>query len=291
MSASIKEMFFFVHGPSICKKAVAVFYGFFDASNTHKGAKVWTLCGFLAEEDSFTALDSEWNRVLDKPEWPIRLKRFHTVECVHGEGEFVGWSFAERLAIFGDLASVVMTTPCAAISSIVINEDFDKLEANELELLKSEGLGTALDLSLQSVLQRSIRITRNTSDAEKIGLIFDNENTENSKRIIDFSSLYKDKFGFDQWFAGIGFGVNSEMTPLQAADLLAYGTYRFSMLKYPNIVSPDFPIIPAFMRMAEGIVGDSKGGFDIDSMKQLVSEVRRRHADDDNAQNETTQGI
>ena len=125
-----------------------MFYGFFDGSNTHVGAKVWTLCGFLGEDTAFGPLDDEWNRVLDKPSWPKRLKRFHMVECVHGEREFVGWSFAERLTIFGELSSVIMASPLLAIASVVITEDFAKLDPEELRLLQSEGLGEPLDLLL-----------------------------------------------------------------------------------------------------------------------------------------------
>ena len=96
------------------------------------------------------------------------------VECVHGEREFVGWSFAERLAIFGELSSVIMASPWLAIASAVITEDFAKLDPEELRLLQSEGLGEPLDLSLQYVYQSAINATRETSESEKIGLLFDN---------------------------------------------------------------------------------------------------------------------
>lgn len=278
MSASMRKMFFSLHGPCMQRRAVAVFLGFFDGSNTHAGAKVWTLCGFLGEEQAFILLDEAWNRILDKPSWPKRLKRFHMVDCFHGNREFVGWSFAERLAMFGELSSAIIATRCIAVSSAVIAEDFAKLEPEEFDLLKMEGLGTALDLSLQSVFQRSIKLTRQTSNVGEIGLLFDNENPENSKRILDFCGVYKGKFGFDKWLAGVGFGENVKFTPLQAADILAYCTYRFTMLRYPDCPQFDFPVLPGFERMVRQTLHDSKGGFDLDSMKQLAAKIKENRA-------------
>jgi hypothetical protein len=275
--ASIAEMFFFLHGPSARKKTVAVFYGFFDGSNTHAGAKVWALCGFLGEDAAFGALDDEWNRVLDKPTWPKRLKRFHMVDCVHGYGEFVGWSFADRLAMFGELVSVIMASPLLAIGSVVITEDFAKLDDEERQLLRSEGLGEALDLSLQYVYQSAINATEETSEAEQIGLLFDNENPDVRVRYLEFLDLYKTRFGFGKWFAGIGFGESASFTPLQAADILAYCTYRLVMLRYPEIREPDFPVLPGFQRMLEGVLTHG-GGFDLESMKNLIANIRERHA-------------
>jgi hypothetical protein len=272
---SAREMFFFLHGPSKRKKVVAVFYGFFDGSNTHDGAKVWSLCGFVGEEVAFGPLDDEWNRVLDKPCWPKRLKRFHMVDCVHGDNEFVGWSFAERLAIFGDLSSVLIASPLLALGSVVITEDFAKLEPEELQLLKSQGLGTPLDLSLQYVFQRAIKLTRQTSQAERVGLLFDDDNPKNAERCHEWCNVYRTRFGFDEWLAGIGFGKSQEFTPLQAADLLAYCTYRFTMKRYPDISDPHFPVMPAFLRMIEAVANDG-GGFDLESMKQLASNIKNK---------------
>jgi Protein of unknown function (DUF3800) len=265
-----------------------MFYGFFDGSNTHAGAKVWALCGYLMDEAACARLIEEWNAVLDKPEWPNRLKRFHMVDCVHGDGEFVGWSFAERLALLGDLTSVIMGIPCVAVSSVVIAEDFAKLEPEELDLLESEGLGTPLDLSLQSVFQRSINLTRGTSNDEEISLVFDNENPANVERFAELCGVYRDRFGFGKWFAGIAFGDSFKFIPLQAADILAYCTYRYSMQKYPDAPEFDFKVLPAFERMVRQTLHEAKGGFDLDSMKQLAAKIRTKHAEIQAANNQLT---
>jgi Protein of unknown function (DUF3800) len=255
-------------------------YGFFDASSSHAGAKVWALCGYLGDERAFAYLDKGWNAVLDKREWPKRLKRFHMVDCVHGQGEFIGWSFAQRLALFGDLASVIIATPLVAVSSVVIAEDFEKLTTEERDLLKSEGLGTPLDLSMQSVFQRSVDLTVGTAREEEISLVFDNENPENVERFSEFCGIYRDHFGFGKWLAGIAFTDSVRYTPLQAADILAYCTYRYSVMeRYPDAREFDFPILKGFERIVRETLHNAKGGFDSNSMREIAAKVRKKHAE------------
>jgi hypothetical protein len=273
-----KDLFSLIHGPSQKRGLVSVFFGYFDGSNTHDGAKVWSLCGFLGDEPNFKYLSEQWAAVLEDPTWPTKLKRFHAVECVHRLGEFKEWSFADRLAIWGELISVIVSVPVIALGSVVITEDFQRLEAEELELLRSEALGTPLDLSIQHVFQRSISLTKNTSEEESIGLVFDIENPETTKRCADFAALYRTKFGFDKLLAGIMHGSSYKLTPLQAADLLAYGTYHYTMLRFPEVRSPDFPILPGFERLISAIFTDG-GGFDIDSMKALAAKIKTRRAE------------
>ena len=252
-AAAGSDLLFFVCGPQRGKRTIAVLYGFMDASNTHGGARVWCLCGFLCDEDAFVKLDQSWNRVLDKPTWPTRVKRFHTVECVHQYGQFEKWQFADRLAIWGELIDVIVSIPIVALGSVVITEDFAKLSPEELDLLQSEELGDPLALSVQYAFRRAITLTRNTSDSESIGIAFDDEVPERSEKCHELCKVYKNKFGFGKWLAGIGFVSSFTFVPLQAADLLAYGTYRYVMQRYPDFRESDFPVHPGFGRLLKEI--------------------------------------
>ena len=70
-------------------------------------------------------------------------------------------------------------------------------------------------------------------------------------------------------------GTTSQYTALQAADVLAYCTYRFMTKRYPQHTEKDFPVTPGFLRMIQQIPNDG-GGFDLDSMKQLTIEITKR---------------
>jgi hypothetical protein len=263
-------MFFMLRGPSR-KGAIAVLYGFFDGSSTHVGGKVWTLCGWLGEEPAFEEFDNEWKLVLDKKDWPRRPTEFHTYDCVHGYGEFVNWSFAERLALLGELGTLLGKCSLFALGSIVITNDLRRLSSDELAVLESEALGNPLDLSLQYIFQQSLRKTKEFSDTEKISIMFDQEPEHLAQRYLAFSNRYRRSFG--HILEGIAFGDSRGFSPLQAADMLAYSTYRLEMQRRFGESDGDFPVLPSFTRLLGNIAADG-GGYDLESLKKLVAIVK-----------------
>jgi Protein of unknown function (DUF3800) len=274
MATSVRDMFVLALGFQCEGKSVAVLYAFFDGSSTHAGAKVWTLCGFLGEFDEFNKLDEKWNRVLDKNDWPNRLKEFHMYDCVHAEGEFKTWSFADRLAMFGELATTVTEANILALGSIVIVDDLGRLDPADLALLKSQGLGDPVDLSMQYIMQNALSYTRKHSQTEDVGLFFDIESNPTAQRYLEFAELYRSRFG--NVLKGIAFGDSEKYTPIQAADMLAYSTYRLELnRRFPLEQEPDFPVLPCFMRMLRGVAA-SGGGYDLESMKKLVEVVKNK---------------
>ena len=139
--------------------------GYFDGSGTHVGSKVLVIAGFIGEEEAFVDLDQQWEKVLNDPRWPTRLPEFHTVECVHGGGEFQqgGWNYAERLALYGDLTRVIVEVGerhiLLPIGAGAVTGIFNKIATADLDLLTAEGLGTPFDLTFQLLLQQIIHRT------------------------------------------------------------------------------------------------------------------------------------
>jgi hypothetical protein len=265
-------MFFFVHGPRRERDTIAVLFGCFDGSSTHDSAKVWTLCGWLGEREAFESLDEQWARVLGKKDWRRRPTEFHMYDCVHGFGDFFDWSFPERLALFGDLATVVTQSNILAIGSIVIVDDLMRLDTDESALLQSQALGTPLDLSLQYILQRVIKKTHEYSHDEDVRILFDDEPPAVADRYYAFADYYRTKFG--RCFKGIGFGNSAKFTCLQAADMLAYCTYRFEMQRrFQAEAERDFPVVPGFKRLIQNVAADG-GGYDFEALKKLVVLVK-----------------
>jgi hypothetical protein len=250
-----------------------VLYGFMDGSNSHEGARIFSLCGFLGDEYAFGELDGKWRKVLGDPSWPTRLARFHAVECVHGYGQFENWRFADRLTLWGRLIDLITSVPLAALGCAIITEDFGRLTGEEMDLLRSVGLGDALGMSVHYVLQKSASLTRNTSEEERIAIAFDNESPERAQKCHRLCDIYTKTFDYGKWLSGIGFCSSLEFTPLQAADLMAYGTYQFVMRRCPDFRVPDFPINEGFERMLKGLRG---GGaeFGLDAMRELAHEIQ-----------------
>ena len=259
-SQAIENMFYLVHGPSRHGKVTAVIVGYFDDSHTHKGAKVLSLCGFLADPRIWSGYDQECNKILDKKDWPNRPSEFHTCDCVHGYKEFAGWSLAQRLAIYGDMVGLLCETNLIAVGSGIVVDAFENLSAEHKLLLAQGGFFSPVDLVFQCLLQFAIDATVNYGKThtppvlDDLGLLFDQSDPEVA---LNYHRLYahvRAKHRSASILTGITFGSSKKFTPLQAADMLAYTTCEWLVKEhFPAQSDFNFPILPAFMRMIENV--------------------------------------
>jgi len=247
-----------------------------DDSGTHEGAKILALCGFLADANVWEGLDEAWKGVLAKPEWPTRVTEFHSFDCVHGEGEFgPPWTYALRLALYGDLVNVLLGHNLRAIGSAVVPLHFCSISIEDLEILKSERMGTPLEFTFHLLMQQIIHRGYEYWPAEEVGVVFDNSNREVETIFRELYVAYRDNFELGEMLMrSPGFLSGKDSTPLQAADLLAYGTYQVTAENYfPADLEPSFPVIPPFMRMLEG-VAHGGGIYDGGALGRLLNRIR-----------------
>ena len=252
--------------------------GYFDESNSHSGAKVLTLCGFLADPRIWTDFDQEWNKILSKPCWPSRPREFHTVDCVHATEEFNGWKLPERLAIYGDMVTLLCGTNPIAIGSGIVIDAFDSLSSEHKGLLAKGGLFQPLDLVFQCDLQFAIDATvrygktHSPPVLDDLVLIFDECPTNAA---LSYKRLYAHvaaKHRSGKILSGIGFGESEMHTPLQAADVLAYATGQWLLKEYLHSRNAyDFPILPAFERLIENVAA-AGGMFSERAMMNLIGQ-------------------
>lgn len=275
---AIRDMFHLVCGPSLRGKVVAVINGYFDESNTHAGTKVLALCGFLADPRIWSDFEQEWNKILDKPCWPKRPREFHMVDCVHGTKDFDGWKLPERLAIYGDLVGLLCGTNLIAIGSGIVISAFEALSAEHKLLLAQGGFFEPLDLVFQCELQFAVDATVNYGKThnppvlDDLGLLFDDAPAEAALAYLRIYEHVKAKHRGGNILTGIGFGSSAKYIPLQAADILAYTTCQWLQKEHLHSKSNyDFPIIPGFMRMIEGIAATG-GMFTEQAMINLIAQ-------------------
>jgi hypothetical protein len=269
------------HGPW-CKssRVTAVIFGYCDGSGTHKGSKVLCVAGFIGDKDAWIDFDERWNRVLDKLEWPSRIRAFGSFDCPHHAEEFRDWPFAERLALFGDLVNVILDSPkLYAVASSNIVDHFSELPPADFDLLKSESLGTALEIVCQHLFQRIISRTRERySESESCALTFDIEPNPAAEKYFAIYNEHTNRYLHkdDLATSKLLFMSRHDFPPLQAADLLAYTTYQWEMeTYYPKNAEPCFPIIPAFLRMVRGIEPDG-GRYNLEGLQGLVGLIKQK---------------
>jgi len=259
-------------------KIAVVIAGYFDESNSHAGAKVLTLCGFLADPRIWSDLDQEWNNILDRPCWPNRPREFHMVDCVHGTKDFEGWKLPERLAIYGDMVGLLCETNLIAIGSGIVIEAYECLSVEHKELLAKGGFFEPLDLVFQCNLQFAIDATVRYGKThtppvlDDLGLLFDESPADVALNYHRIYAHVAAKHRSGKLLTGIGFGKSEKYIPLQAADILAYTTCLWLQKEHLHSTSNyDFPIIPAFMRMIEGVAAEG-GMFTERAMMTLIGQ-------------------
>lgn len=250
-----------------------------DDSGAHGGSKILALCGFLADATVWEKVDDAWKAILDKPEWPTRVTEFHSFDCVRGEGEFVPpWTFPQRLALYGDFVNLLIASgDLRAIGSAVVPSHFADISADDLAMLKSEEMGTPLEFAFHLLMQQIIRRSYDYWPSEEVGVVFDNGNRDVEARFRELYIAYRDNFELgERLMKSPAFLSSKDTTPLQAADLLAYGTYQIAVESYfPSDMEPGFPVIPAFMRMIQG-VAHGGGIYDAGALNRLLNRVRSK---------------
>jgi hypothetical protein len=274
------------HGPwDRGRKVAAVIFGFADGSGSHTGgtrgpAKVRCIGAFLGDKDAWIDFEERWNKVLDKPEWPSRIRKFHTYDCVNQIEEFKDWRYAERLGLFGDLVTVITESPnIVAIGSSNIIDHFQSLPAADFELLKSEHVGTPAEIVCQHLFQRIISNTRKRfGESERVALTFDIEPRPDSEEYFKLYNEYTTRhFHSDTLaFKSLNFASALDFPPLQAADIFSYTTYQWEMeTYYPQDARPYFDVLPVFLRMVKAIEPDG-GRFNLEGLQGLVALIKQK---------------
>jgi hypothetical protein len=245
-----------------------------DDSGTHSSAKVVLLCGFLASADDWIRIDQPWQAVIHKPEWPCIIKAFHAADCVSGDGEFRGWSFAQRLAIFGDLINVILALPIKALGAAVVVDAFNALSVEERELFRKDKKATSLEFVFHLQMQQIIHKGAKLSPYEEIGVVFESSDSATDNKFRDMYIDYRDGFYLGERLLSQPLFLDKKQPPLQAADLLAYCTYQLAMENYfPRNTTAPLDVMPLLMRMLEGI--EHEGGiYDAKALQSLLGRIR-----------------
>ena len=253
-------------------------FGYFDDSSTHEGSKVLALCGFLADPRIWEDFDNEWKKVLDRRDWPNRPREFHMYDCVHGTGLFSNWGIAARLAIYGDMVTLLCDTNLIALGSIILVDAFKNLDADSKLILAQGGLCQPIDFVFQHLLQIAVASTRKYASihrppiVEKLGLLFDEAPAPMALRYHQLYTHMAAKHPHRETLSGIGSGKSEQFTAIQAADMLAYTSYRWTLKQhFPEESDFDFPIVPAFLRMIQNVAAEG-GVFTETSLRTLVGQ-------------------
>jgi hypothetical protein len=203
---------------------------YFDESGTHGQSTVAAFSGF-------TGLDAEWSSF--SIQWRLCLGRhrldvpFHMSEFESRKGAFSGLGDDQRLSLISSLADIIVKHDIAGYAFAVDIQKFQSLVGNRKRYGKAADpyylltmLAMAYCILGWGFLRERLKLPYEV-DRERILFVFDRK-----PKFVQLSNLVFDSMlSVHPWVKPlvsnqIIFGSREEHAPLQAADMLAYETYK-----------------------------------------------------------------
>ena len=191
---------------------VAVLKVYLDESGIHDGSPVLTVAGYMARPRMWQAWTKKWNAA----KRPIKV--YHATDAANLRGEFKGWTH-ERVA---DLAKKLLPTIVdAELRGIVIGiqmDEFRKAMAGRPDL--AEVFPSPYAACLQWLIQIIMNLQADVGRSERIAFVHEcNDYRQAALESFDWIKRYGNP---QKSPVGLLFSDKASMTPLQAADVLAY---------------------------------------------------------------------
>ena len=191
-----------------------------DESGAHNGSLAFILAGFVAEDKDWPAFTRDYQRLLKK--WGIEC--FHATDFFNGAPpNFDHFNNSQKRIFIQSLIAILAKHRIDGIS-----QGIDLLAFNEIitgALLKK--IESHCILCFQMMMAKFNRLAgeANMKQDEKIAFIFDQQQ-QFSGRALQIHAKLKADPRFGTYLGSIGFESKQQFLPLQAADFLAYETYR-----------------------------------------------------------------
>jgi hypothetical protein len=196
---------------------------YFDASK-HRESGLLTVAGYLAPTTVWRReFDPAWNSVLSSA--PIHVSEFKAANCRHGRGEFENWSRSDRDLLTANLVSVIVARSQSMFglgASLVV--PYSRLSS---DAARTRVEGFAYCWCVAMVVGDALRLAGSRVGNDEIQIVLDEEpGFEFKAREVCRVACDVHASEFSDRVRPVSFARSHERPGLQAADLLAYETYK-----------------------------------------------------------------
>lgn len=215
-----------------------MFWGYFDESGTHDNSEVFAIAGYIGGEAQWGDFEHSWTQVLRLE----GVQTFHMAPLSANprRGPFKGWSDDRAECFLGRLFEVINAHELFGIAAFVRWSDFNDVLRPALVLPRDAAYKHPYIFCLQSCMSMLVehwpRLPYSLS-IRPITCVFDRNHEMRGKATEHFFHMV-DIRGWEKQFHVIAFAPKHLVIPLQAADLLAYETYKYGTNAFRN---PDEP--------------------------------------------------
>ncbi len=193
---------------------------YFDESGS-KDTPVLTMAGYLSDERRWRRFEREWFKSLKE----YGAKYLHMREYTQSRGEFDGWPEWKRKAFLKKLIWVIKSMVLFRVGAVVPCADY--LETVGAEDPK-DTRRSPFWLCFLSCLSAVLAYCKKHHINDEVALVFD-ENSESREHALGFYSAIKEMPEIENrgQLSSLSFADDKKITPLQAADLLAYELNKY----------------------------------------------------------------
>lgn len=198
-----------------------MFNAYIDESGIHASSDMFVLAGYLAPAREWDRFTNKWQAVLCKH----GINVFHASDCNSNRGEFE--RFKDHKEARDDFVKELLTTISTrrrilAVNLGVVVTDFPDTAHRQVRA----GSGNAYYVCMKAIMAAIHLVMNQFSSHEKVALIFDRQDQFRRNALERFSEIIEEDWDGKDRFDNILFGSAKEHIPLQAADALAFDSYR-----------------------------------------------------------------
>ena len=216
-----------------------------DESGIHDGAHVCVVAGYWGSVKKWKRFESRWKQIIKETNEPT-LKEFHSTEFWNSKGErhglFAQWSDAKADKFIDALADCIVDSKVFPTSAVLVTEEWKKLTREERMFLTGGIYDPRIDQWSERGAPNRIYFypfslaVANPAIGCPAGLhvhyVFDLNKQFKHHALKLYELLKRDKnLKCRHQLGGIDFENGGSVVGLQAADLLAYQTYKHAPVR------------------------------------------------------------
>lgn len=216
---------------SACWIIAAVLEAYLDESGSHDASKVFALGGYLAPPDEWEIFDGHWRSTLKR----AGIKVFHMRDYVACRREFEGWGDTSRINLLKELAEVIHRRDIWGVHYAINLEAYEKVAPNWARQ-KARAISPYLICMQFCIREITKELEKRGKPAEQIAFVFDQHGEWASRIVGCYLEVQRRVPEHSKVMGPISFGTRTDNCRLQAADLLAYESYKevFSKIFEPK---------------------------------------------------------
>jgi len=212
---------------------------YLDESGIHAGAKVCAVAGYFGHEKSWRKFEKLWSPILRQ----FGVAEFHARRFFGRDnrgnrvGEYTGWDDHKARAFYDRLLDAISDCRVFPVGGVIVSSEWNALSHNERRYLTGGQLkngkfitsGAPSKNYFLPFLQVITSVGNYCLEGEMARLFFGLGRTFSGYARDYFMKIQKLKGEYCKHLGDIDFPESANTCPLQAADLIAYETYQYSL--------------------------------------------------------------